>query len=429
METEPSNSTRQRLGLVIRIGLSLGLLYCIYLVSTRAIGLWYFRYQAPPGGIKKAIQWDPKNPEYYDALGRFYERALVEADLEESIRNYEKATALSPHRAGYWADLGGAYELAGRLKEAEAAYKRARELFPNSPCINWQLGNFLVRTGRIEEALPAFQKTILGDPELRPAAFDLTWRAGAEPTLILDKMIPADTSTLFQYLNYLAQTQRLDAAAQVWDRLLALGQPFNLQMAFPYLDALIRDQRVEELTAAWAALEERYPTQIRKRAYDPNLITNGDFESEILNGGLGWRVRPVEGVVVSVDNLTFFDGTRSLRLAFDGKHNVDYRYVFHYIPVKPNSLYRFMGYMRVQELTTDSGLHFEVQDAYDRGRLHLETENLVGTSSWSPQQLEFKTGPETQLLLLRIARSPSQKFDNQIAGTAWVDRVSLNAVE
>jgi len=233
----------------------------------------------------------------------------------------------------------------------------------------------------------------------------------------------------FQYLNYLAQTQRLDAAREAWERLLELKLPFEPRQAFPYLDALIQAQRVDDLTAAWAVLEERHPTQIRKRAYDPNLITNGDFESDILNGGLGWRVRPVEGVVVSVDNLTFFDGTRSLRIAFDGKHNADYRHVFHYIPVKPNSLYRFLGYMRVQGITTDSGLRFELEDAYDRRRLYLTTENLIGTSSWSPQQLEFKTGPDTRLVLLRVVRPSSRKFDNLITGTAWVDRVSLNAVE
>jgi len=142
-----------------------------------------FRYRPPPEGIHKAIQWDPANPDYYSALGRFYEMSLLEGDLEQAIRNYEKATALSPHSARYWADLGGVYELAGRLPEAEVAYKRARELFPNSPRINWQLGNFLVRTGKAEEALPAFQKTILGDPEMRPAAFDLAWRAGADPAL------------------------------------------------------------------------------------------------------------------------------------------------------------------------------------------------------------------------------------------------------
>ncbi len=88
-----------------------------------------------------------------------------------------------------------------------------------------------------------------------------------------------------------------------------------------------------------------------------------------------------------------------------------------------------MGYMRVQGITTDSGPRFQIQDAYDSSKLSLSTDNLVGTSSWSPQQLEFKTGPKTRLLVIRVVRPASRKFDNQIAGTVWIDRLSLTAVE
>lgn len=428
-DTEVGPRKRHWLDLAIRLALSLGLLYCIYLVSSRAIALWYFRYRPVPEGIRKAIQWDPANPEYHATLGRFYERSLDQGDIREAIRFYEKAVELSPQRAQYWADLGDIYELAGRGEEAQRALERARELFPNSPRINWRLGNFYIRAGRVEPALAAFQKSVRGDPELRLPAFDLAWRAGADPALILEKMVPADAGIYFQYLNYLVQTDRLDEAGRVWARLLALELPFEPQAAFPYVDGLLRQRRVEELVAVWAALTERNPMQIRQRAYDPNLITNGDFESDILNGGLDWRVTPLEGVVVSIDSLTFFDGTRSLRIIFDGKHNLDYGYVVHYLPVKPNALYRFLGYMRAQGITTDSGPRFQLMDAYDPSRLFLETENVVGTSSWLPQQLEFQTGPETRLLLLRVARPPSRKFDNQITGTVWVDRVSLNSVD
>lgn len=429
---EGPNSTvaeRRWLDLTVRIALSLGLLYCIYLVSTRAIALWYFRHRPAPEGILIAIEWDPANPQYYSSLGVFYERSLDQGNLDQAIRYYEKATELSPNRWRYWLNLAGAYELVGRLEEAERAYKRARELFPNSPRVNWQLANFLLRAGRIEEALPALEKTVIGDPEMRQPAFDLAWRAGADPTLILEKMIPAEIGIYFEYLGYLVQTKRLDEAAPVWDRLLGLGVPFEPQVVFPYIDALIQTRRLDELVAAWAEIAKRDPIRIRQRAYDPNSITNGDLESEILNGGLDWRITPVEGVVVRVDSLTFFDGTHSLQVSFDGKHNLDYGHIVQYVLVKPNTLYRFIGYMRAQGITTDSGPRFQIYDAYDTAKLFLETDNVVGSSSWSPQQLEFQTGPDTRLLVVRVARPPSRKFDNQIAGTVWIDRVGLNGVE
>jgi hypothetical protein len=57
----------------------------------------------------------------------------------------------------------------------------------------------------------------------------------------------------------------------------------------------------------------------------------------------------------------------------------------------------------------------------------VSTENLVGTSDWSEQEAEFTTKPETSLLLLRVARPSSASLDSRIAGTVWIDRVSLTA--
>jgi hypothetical protein len=412
----------------VRIVLSLGLLYSIYLVSTRAIALWYFR-QGTPEGVQKALQWDPRNPQYHVALARLLPLSAEGEVLAETIRQYETAVRLSPHQAHYWAELAGAYEWAGRLGDAQRAYERAQQLFPNSPEINWSLGNYYIRAGEFHQALPAFRRTILGDPAKRRAAFDLAWRASGDANLILAEMIPARIDILFEYLDYLAETERIDAAGQAWARILELGSPFEPQAAFPYLDALIRQQRIDELTAAWAALAVRNPGRIRQHSTDRNAITNGDFESEILNGGLDWRASPVEGVVVSVDSRNFFDGTHWLKIQFDGKHNIDYAHVFQYVPIKPNTLYRFAGYMRAQAVTTDSGPRFQIQDAYDSSKLSLSTDNLVGTSNWSPQQLEFKTGPKTRLLEVRVVRPPSRKFDNQIAGTVWIDHLSLVPVE
>jgi hypothetical protein len=379
--------------------------------------------------LEKALHWDPGNPAYHAALARYYLRSFTENDPARAIHEYEMAVRLSPSNAWYWAGLGDAYEVSGRAEEARKAYERARECFPNSPDINWRLGNFYLRDGKLESALEAFQKVLLGDPGMRRPAFDLAWRASEDAHLILSRMIPARTDIYFPYLNYLVETRRMDAAEELWAHILESRLPFEPRLAFPYLDGLIRNSRVAQLQAAWGALVERNPTLIRRRSYESNLVMNGDFEGEILNGGLDWRVLSREGVRVSLDSLTFFDGTHSLRLDFDGKRNVDYGQVLQYVPVKPNTAYRFTGYMRTQDITTDSGPRFEIRDARDPSQLFLSTQNLVGSAGWSPQYLEFKTPAQTELLVIRVARPPSRKFDNQLAGTVWVDRVSLYAVE
>jgi len=170
----------------------------------------------------------------------------------------------------------------------------------------------------------------------------------------------------------------------------------------------------------------RIPTAPRGR--DANLVFNGSFESEILSGGLDWHVYPIQGVEVSLDRRTYFDGTRSLRLDFDGKENLDYVQVFEFVPVEPNTDYLFVAYFRAQGLTTDSGPRFQILDAHNRSRLWVETPGVTGTRLWAPQQVEFRTGPETRIVLVRLNRPPSHMFENRIGGTLWVDRVSLRAM-
>jgi len=415
------------LRLPARIILSFGLLYCMYLVTTRAIAEWYYR-QPPPQGFRKAIEWDPQNPIYYFDLGRFLQTSLQGGDLAEVIHLYEKAVELSPYRTQYWAQLAGAYEVAGQMDDAQKAYERARRLFPHSPEINWVLANYYIRQDRLPDAIVLFQKALLGDMNLRRQVYDLLWRAEAPQEIILIEILPTDVKILFEYLNFMVEKNQVEIAVQAWNRILELDRSFEVPAAFPYLDALIREKRLELLKAAWSALNKSNPTVIRQAHHDPNLLVNGDLEGEILNGGLDWRVQPLESVIVSVDTLTYFDGTRSLRIEFQGKHNVDYRHIWQYVLVTPNTRYRFTGYLRTQGITTDSGLRFQIYDAYDPSHLYLSSEPMIGTSGWAPVHLEFATGPETGLLVVRIGRPSSQKLDNLIKGVAWIDRTSLIAV-
>jgi hypothetical protein len=419
---------KHRGNIAIRICLVISLLYCLALVTRQGVAAWYYR-QYTQKGFDKAIQWDAKNPQFYVASARFLQFVPDHANPREVVRLYEIATFLSPHQAQYWAELGAALEWAGEIEAACRAVKRAQELFPNSPDINWRLGNLYIRAGKTHEGLRALQKVVIEDPEMRRHAFELAWRATGDNGLILDEMLPPRNGVFFQYISYLIERKGIDEAEQAWHRMLGLRLHFELSQAFPYLDALIQHEGVARLVAAWDTLAHYFPAEINPQLSDHNLVTNGSFEFEILNGGLDWRVIPVKGVVVSVDSQTFFDGVRSLRIEFGGRDNLEYSHVFQYIPVKPKTLYRFTGYLRVQGVTTDSGPRFQIYDAYDIHRLFLSTGNVVGTSGWSPQQLEFRTDLDTRLLVLRLARPLSRKFDNQITGTVWIDRLNLRAME
>jgi Tetratricopeptide repeat len=411
----------------IRIFLLIGLLFCIYIVVRRGVAAWYFR-EGSPDAIQTALKWDPANPQYYDALGTIMHLYANGGNSNDIVQLYQNATRLSPHDAQFWADLGAGNDWAGRTSEALGALQQARHLFPNSPDINWRLANFYVRTRKTSEALQALQTVLRGDSAAWRNVFVLATRATGDTKAILG-ILPIQAPIFFDYLNFQIETGNLVGAQEVWARILELNLSFDLSKAFPYLDALIQRKDLVQLQEAWVALTQRFPTQIEHAGPTLNLVTNGNFDHDILNGGLDWRVVPTDGALVSLDSADASARSRALRITFDGSRNLGYEHVFQYVPVQPNTRYRFSGRMRVQSITTDSGPRFQVCDGYNLGRLFVSTENLVGTSGWLEQHADFRTGNDAHLLLIRVARPMSHKFDSQIAGTVWIAGVSLNTEE
>jgi tetratricopeptide (TPR) repeat protein len=408
----------------IRTSLLIGVAFCAYQTVRQGIGAWYFR-QKSPQAIQAAIQWDPHNPEFFDALGTLTHLYSDCANPAQIIELHKTAAQLSPENAQYWADLGAAYEAAGRTSEALRAFERAVQLFPQSPGINWKLANFYIRAGKVPEGLRTLQKVLLGDSVASQQVFALATSATRDNEAILDKVLPPRASVFVDYVQFQIQMGRMDAAEQTWGRLLQLNLAFDLRQAFPYLDGLIQHRETTALAEAWSALTSRFPDRIHPGESARDRMTNGSFEFEILNGGLDWRVTPVEGVIVSVDSLNHFDGVHSLRIEFDGTRNIAYGDVLQFALVEPSSRYELSAHMRAEGITTDSGPRMEVFDAYDMGKLFLYTPGLVGNSEWSLQHLEFETGPDTHLLIVRVARPASKKLDNRITGEVWLDQVSL----
>jgi tetratricopeptide (TPR) repeat protein len=413
-------------GMLVRGVLCLVLTACLVQEAREAVAGGLAERNSPEA-IRKAELWDPSNPEFPAQLGRALAAERADADPREVATAFERSARLGPNRADSWARLGEALDLAGDTAGAIRAYERALKIFPNDPSINWQFANLLVRSGDAARAAAPMRLAIAGDPLLRMGAFDLAWRAGIPREQILG-MIPARPETLSAYLDYLVASNRLDAAADVWQRLTAQPASFDLDAAFRYFDALLAARDVDRLVAVWTDLARHEPQRIRWQPSAPNRIANGGFEDAVLGGGFGWRIVPIEGAEVSLDGTMVHDGGRALSVQFDGKHNLDFGHVAQYVLVESDMSYRLIAYTRAEEITTDSGPRIAVCDPFDRAALSVETENLTGTTGWREESAEFRTGPKTRLIIVQVVRPPSRKLDNLIGGTMWLDDVSLTAL-
>jgi tetratricopeptide (TPR) repeat protein len=78
----------------------------------------------------------------------------------DAIIGFEKATAIDPQRAEYWAQMARCCDLLGRERDALACVQRAEQLPISDPLSFDTLGNVLVRNSRHAEAARLFERAV-----------------------------------------------------------------------------------------------------------------------------------------------------------------------------------------------------------------------------------------------------------------------------
>lgn len=404
-----------------------GIVLATGFLSFEAAKLWRADSQAHsphPEDWLRAAELEPGNAAYWYRLGWFRQSDFEQLDLAQAILHYERATEINPRSATYWMGLASAYEMAGKPDRARGAFERARASYPISPDVAWSYGNFLLRQGQLSAAFAEIQRALLRDSRRTAFAVAQGWRFSQDVERLLDELLPPEGHFYLQAVHYFLSQQLLDPALAVWNRLLALKEPFELRRAFPLLDALVQEERLDEAKTVWqqalraAGLPET-------GAAEESLVWDGGFERELSNGGFGWRQPRISGAWFDFDTTSRRSGARALRIRFDGTANLNFQHLVQYVPVNPRRRYRFKAFVRTEGISTDSGLRFRIFDPHRPAALDILTPNLVGTEPWSLQEVEFTTGPETRLLALALRRIPSKKLDNKLRGSVWIDEVSL----
>lgn len=368
--------------------------------------------------LQKAIRLEPTNAEYHELLGR--NLALSAANLDEAIANYRAAVLLNPYDARSWLDLAGAYQVAGRTGEQQDSVEHAVEADPNTPHVAWEAANFFLVQGDQGKALRYFGVVLANDPEMVKAALQLCWRVTGDANRIVNEVLPRRSDLYLSFLDLLISQQEVVAAENVWSHLIALHQEFSIRLAFPYFRLLLEKQEVAAAQTAWQQAAQLNRSLQPYLASRQNLVVNGGFEENVLNGGFDWWYESNRHVALAIDTSDFSGGTRSLSMTFDGQ-NPDGAGISQFIPVKPSTEYEFSAQYRAEELDTASGPRFSIIDPYS-GASYVLTDDILGTNPWRAEQAQFRTNPNAKLVLLKIVRQPANPL---IRGKLWIDEVKL----
>jgi tetratricopeptide (TPR) repeat protein len=369
--------------------------------------------------LERAARFDPWNAEYRYHLGRYY--ALVARDPAAAIEPYRAAVALDPFSARYWFDLASAYQVLGDTANQSAALERAIQADPTTPDVAWEAGNFYLVQGEEQKALREFRVVLQNEPTLADPAIQFCWRIEPDVDALLRDVIPARSEAYLAFLGLLMRKEETAGTAKVWAAMMATPEPFELRNATGYLQYLLNHKDVDEARLVWQQAAPRYGLA----AYLPsgrNLIVNGDFSLDVLNGGFDWQYDKQQSVTLTLDPSDFHGGHRSLMITFDGPGVTDAG-IRQFIAVQPDTTYDFSAYYKNGEIEGAGGPHFTIQDAYNRD-IFYDSDELKEAGFWKSANGTFTTGADTKLLILHVRRLPE---GSPIRGKLWVDDFRLVA--
>jgi tetratricopeptide (TPR) repeat protein len=408
-------NTAPRKRLVVCAAAALSIFYLV--LVTRLYLATVYGGTAEFASLQRAARFDPWNAEYKDDLGRYYQ--LAGRDPASAIGPYRSALQLNPHNARYWFDLASAYQVLGDIANQSKALERAIEADPTTPDVAWEAANFYLVQGDDQKALREFRVVLENEPTLADPAIQFCWRVNPNVDVLLGDVVPARSEAYIAFLNLLMSKQETAGTAKVWAAMTASSEPFELRTVNEYLRYLLNHKDVDQARLVWRQAAPR----LGLSSYLPsarNMIVNGDFNLDVLNGGFDWQYDKQPSVILTLDPSEFHGGHRSLLISFDGPGVVDAG-IRQFVAVHPNTRYEFSAYYKNADMEGAGGPHFTIDDFYTKA-IFYDSNDLKEAGFWKSTSGEFTTAADTKLLVLHVRRVPE---GNPIRGKIWVDDFRL----
>jgi hypothetical protein len=394
---------------LIAIGLTLGVCgFMFYQTWWLFLAAWITRDGTPdPAIYERAIQYDPENADYRFTLAQIYNYSTQYLDLEKAREQYEAAARLNPYRSAHWLELSKYYEQDGEADRAREAMLKALETDPNYAQTHWSAANLYLRLGDYEAADYQMRRAADLDVAYLTQVLDLVWRFYGDPELIMRTHVPNTKDANQIALGYFIGQDNAVGADLAWARLE--GFRTEPPERFGYVEYLLRRGLPDD---AYTVFGHRMPAE------DVAGVFNGGFETDPMNGGFDWQYSSTANEEVRRVTTEPKDGFGSLRIEFGGEANVNYQRVSHRLSVDAGQSYQLRFWMRTEGISTDQGVYVEIEGQ--------RSDAPLGTAYWQEFVIPFTA--TSDLAVIRVRRSPSEKLDNQIEGTVWLDEFSLEPV-
>jgi tetratricopeptide (TPR) repeat protein len=350
-------------------------------------------------GLEHAARLIPWNPEYQRRWGM--------ADPVDGFPHLENAVRLNPRDSAAWIRIGLRAEMQGDFQKAEKAFLRAVEADRTFEP-RWTLASYYSRRDDRPKFWFWVEKAAemnYGDPT---ALFRLCDRMTGSAAEILDRAIPEHGPLLGQYLAFLLDAQRLDAAANAAGRLAGRSGTGDAPLLLAACESLLQAGNAPAAASIWNTLSAS--KSIAAPAVREDAVVNGGFATAPLGHGFDWRLNPVEGIDAHPDPPS------GLRISFSGKQPEWCEILSQFVRVTPGRQYVLRFASRTSDIPAASGIRWRVHAP------QLAAESSVPAAGTLP--FTVPAGVNLIRLALTYARAPGTM---RIEGTIWIGSVSLQA--
>ena len=177
-------------------------------------------------------------------------------------------------------------------------------------------------------------------------------------------VLPRRESIIFPYLQFLIETQRVDAAVNLAPLALSLAKPAipsDRDWLLALTDLLLQQKRTPDAVRTWNGLIDRNLIQSGKLQPDTGaFIADPEFQHPDVIQGFGWRPESPPGTSARID--------RYARFEFDGNQPEKSRLLSTFAAVVPGRTYRILWKAEMSRLSVpdEPGLILKVPQAQCR---------------------------------------------------------------
>jgi len=415
---------------ILLIVLLLGAGVWSYYVVRWYIGNTLAEYFSPTeSGISVANMAEsmaPNDPLTHWRIAQVTQKLLPLDQQGPAIAEYEKAVSLSPYDYRFWMSLGTAHEQSGDPSKAELALKQAITLAPSYAYPHWYLGNLYLRNGRYNEAFAELRRAAEADSELLPQLFNLSWEIYNADPEALKNSVGQNSGVRAKFAHYLLSQKRFEDGMRLWNVLTSEEKIANKETAESIVNTLKIETKFHDALNVWNDVAyERFRPEV-------GSIFDGGFEEPISYSSdtvFGWQVKNAPQMQIAIDPNKSHSGSRSLRLLFQVRANLDSLNVSQLVPVQSSTDYDFEYYIATDKLETGSAPQVQILDANTGAVLFESSMAPGGTNDWTRINVSFKTSDKTEAITLKIVRvkcgDEEQNPMCPIFGSVWYDDFSL----